>query len=408
MQYKCVCKFFHNQIKNNHHFMRKFHEVNRGKYDCAVVEFKAEYGRPNNVLGLLLKEVDSDEIELKYLYIPGCRVSFLTCCQGMLCLVLSKSGDSVTHTGLASPLTGYDVLIWNPFIREIKQLPSVRVPAAAQELVRGKYGYEFHLNRAFGFGMCNRSMAWKAVMLWNYVGNFGKNEKFQVAMVCSQRVGDGSWSWKQIDVVPNLVVWDKEGCYAKGRYYWRVLDDCDRNAVIRYQGWTKNCWDIWLMSGSGVNGDVEWNKLVNIEYGASIDRHEYLKPPVQSCKAWKECFVPLGVWNHQGGDGRRHSHLVAIPFQNILCRYSVNGCPREGNNPMHYLVCIDLGTQEMKWVYLTPGKKIIKIVSTSAGGSYVQVCTDTDHINTVLDSDFKIPHHVASSRTYQASLEFIP
>ncbi|CAH9104086.1 unnamed protein product [Cuscuta epithymum] len=444
MRCKCVCKCFYDLIKNNHQLLHRFYEVNREKCDYAILEIPSTHlGYSNKMFSLLYNEPESDDIGCTYLDFPNSMTRFVSCCDGMLCFILGKPDFLITSCEISTDLN-FDILIWNPFIREIKALPSIKVPHSPPTEILASYT----MYEGFGFGV-SKSMAWKVVMLWyfNYCAFGGKKQNYECVMVCSQD-GDGSWSWRQIDALPNVPVSSQEDFYCKGKYYWRVethevLDSeppCERllwfdleDEVFGTIGlptrWedisftvmnetiamislcppeNSNCIEVWLMSE---NADcVDWHKQWSVECCSSIDRHEYRSP--LGGGTWRESWLPIGIWNQGGG----RFHLIAYPcvisYQSEESEESeddlapcVVGYPDE-ENYVPYLVLVDLETQELKMIYLTKNRKCVELISNSTG--YAQVYKENNSDITQEWKDFKVfPSDGVYARIYNPSLKFV-
>ncbi|CAH9121318.1 unnamed protein product [Cuscuta epithymum] len=437
MRFKCVCKYLYDLIKKDHHLMHKFYEINREKYDYAVIEVEtAARECTNKLFGLLNKDSKCDEIIFTCLDIPGSVTRYVSCCDGMLCLILGKDDFDICSLNCYSGDMNFNVLIWNPFIREINALPSVVVPDNPPAHVAVTY----LLFEAFGFGVSN-SKEWKVVMLW-YFDYDPKDIDFtyEIVMVCSQDAGDGSWRWRKIDALPNVPAKSREDFYLRGKYYWRVdLEWCwnlsfseehllwfdldnevfgmiqlptirgrlsctvmnETIALVRrcYQRNPLDHIEIWLMSET--SGDIEWHKQWSIDCGASILQHESLYPPTEYL-TWDEDWNPIGIWN-QGG----HFYLLAFPF---IRKFDNTGFGRHRwfsceDNYKPYLVSVDLETQEMKLIYLTQESKCVKIVANSSG-RYVQVFSESTAEATQLWTR-SLSKCEACARIYNPSLQML-
>ncbi|CAH9113376.1 unnamed protein product [Cuscuta europaea] len=417
MRFKCVCKLFYDLIKNDHQFMHKFYVLNKAANEYAVIGFEGGRCLPSHyIFGLIPKEMDSDEIGCTYIDIPDLEIIFVGCCEGMFCLILNDG------RGWPGVDMGFDFLIWNPYTREIKQLPSTVGPSE-HSLLSDIFDYE--LDQKNGFGISN-NMTWKVVMLWSFEPGIDISHN-RLAMVCSQ-IGDGSWIWRQIYGTPNFLHCFDEDFYLKGKYYWRVLTmdtkDCllwfdfdnevfgtiefplgsfkahgttvtimnDTVALlIDYSDGNKKILEVWLMSESG--DIIDWNKHVSMEFGGRMSRDER--------------WMPIGVWN-QGG----HYHLLVHPymFGELNLRQAENSShplPCQSKNGFTpYLISLDMETQEMKPIYFTQGKKSVQIDSTPRG--YVQVYKDFDG-NTKLEwNDFNFSSSYWSyARIHHTSLKMV-
>ncbi|XP_019170560.1 PREDICTED: putative F-box protein At4g17200 [Ipomoea nil] len=206
MRFKCVCKFFYDLIKSDNQFMDKHYEIRKAKSDCVLLEM----GWDVREYYFLHRESESNEIGCIYLDIPIMPIQWVKCCQGMLCMISSKT-DLTKLDGVDYLV--YDILIWNPSIRKVKALPSIIFP---NKLPKGA-----RVTPEFGFGISN-NMTWKVVMLLEIRDKGGSFRNFdQITMVYSQVPGD-SWSLKQINSVPFTPPNQGSGrdFYLKGRYYW--------------------------------------------------------------------------------------------------------------------------------------------------------------------------------------------
>ncbi|CAH9141232.1 unnamed protein product [Cuscuta epithymum] len=433
MRFKCVCKFFYDLIKNDLHFVHKFDEINRGKYSYAVIKLQSIAIPGYELFGLLHKELDSDEIVCTYLNIRNSRTRFLTCCEGMLCFILSH-GDFELHPSRFPDRT-LDVLIWNPFIRQLKQLPSITVPREPPS--HGKSGLCF-LRQSFGFGI-SKNKDWKVVMIWDFMVG---QHYCPMVMVCS-KTRDGSWHWRQIDSVPNFHACNHLDFCFKGKYYWRAcardwrgsehplkedlfwfdLDDevfgmidlpytdqqslvtvmNDTITLIVYADADPKSLEIWLMSES--NNNIGWNKQATIEFGENMYKHEYWKP-VLLCHR-KEIWDLVGTWIQDG-----HYHLLLIPYtlwnpSMDLSEFGHHILPwwqREGYGP--YLISLNLETQEMKIIYLTQVTKRIHIVWTPTTG-YDQFFDERDIEHPKWFELKTIPTLYTFARIFHGSLNFL-
>nr|GMD45047.1 putative F-box protein At1g19160 [Ipomoea batatas] len=251
----------------------------------------------------------------------------------MLCLILGR-GDSIMYFSDGTDFI-LDILIWNPFTRETKNLPSAKVPGIEKCV-------NYEMNEGFGFGL-SKNMSWKIVMLWYYECRLQRTDSYEFVMVCSQ-IGDGSWGWRQIDEVPHVPVHFDQSFYLKGRYYWRsggptidwrpgdpimgrlvwfdfsdeifgiiefpsyckvasVTIMNDEIALLSYSGYAKvgDCIEIWLMNEN--DGNIDWHKHASIECTRSIEYHKYW-----SLKGnWDEVWKPIGIWKLGGRD-----HLLLV------------------------------------------------------------------------------------------------
>ncbi|CAH9121332.1 unnamed protein product [Cuscuta epithymum] len=432
MRFKCVCKYFYDLIKNNQHLIHKFYEINREKYQCAIIEQPiGSINRPNQIFSLLYQEPESNEIECISVDFPNSKTRFVSCCHGMLCFILGK-GDLVIRWSEISEDLSFDVLLWNPSIREIKALPSITVP----NIPPPQFPVAYLMFEGFGFGVSN-SMSWKVVMLWHFASCAVDNEpNYEFVMVCSQ-VGDGSWSWRQIDALPNVPVMSYQDFYFQGKYYWRVQQIGDDSVDLHRLLWfdlddevfgtielparrehfsftvvnesiamicccppeNSNYIEIWLMRENENVNDVDWHKQWRIECGASIDKHEYWNPT--GFGTWDESWFPIGIWSLSG-----RSHLLAFPYMSTYRRDSSLGGFPDGENYIPYLISVDLETQEMKMIYLTLEKKCVKFVSNSTG--YTQVYKESNIDITQEWKDCKIfPKQTSYARVCSQSLQLM-
>nr|GMD70967.1 putative F-box protein At1g19160 [Ipomoea batatas] len=126
MRFKCVCRFFHDLIKSDHLFMDKHYEFSRAKNNCAFLEFNALYFPSNDVLYYLLYKESDSQTRCIYLDMP---IRFAKTCHGVLCLIVAKRSYS-SPDGSRSYGMDFDVYALNPSTREIKALPSIKVPTA--------------------------------------------------------------------------------------------------------------------------------------------------------------------------------------------------------------------------------------------------------------------------------------
>nr|GMD46544.1 putative F-box protein At1g19160 [Ipomoea batatas] len=336
----------------------------------------------------------------------------------MLCLILGR-GDSIMYFSDGTDFI-LDILIWNPFTRETKNLPSVKVPGIEKCV-------NYEMNEGFGFGL-SKNMSWKIVMLWYYECRLQRTDSYEFVMVCSQ-IGDGSWGWRQIDEVPHVPVHFDQSFYLKGRYYWRsggptidwrpgdpimgrlvwfdfsdeifgiiefpsyckvasVTIMNDEIALLSYSGYAKvgDCIEIWLMNEN--DGNIDWHKHASIECTRSIEYHKYW-----SLKGnWDEVWKPIGIWKLGGRD-----HLLVCPG------YEGNRSENKDKGFIAYLISIDLVTQEWKFVYLTRDGRTINILSNPDG--FVQVCSETNNINSALGPGDISPNVTTYARAFSGYAE---
>ncbi|XP_019187040.1 PREDICTED: uncharacterized protein LOC109181633 [Ipomoea nil] len=314
----------------------------------------------------------------------------------MLCLILGR-GDFTLQYSDATDLI-FDFLIWNPFTRETKNLPSVKVPAIKKPVRYGIFG-------GFGFGF-SKNMSVKIVLLWHFEYNFIEiQDSYEIVMVCSQ-IGD-SWGWRQIDEVPGAAVQSDQSFYLKGRYYWRWFGDLkigrlvwfdfsdenfgiiefptrcfvasvtimnDNIALLSCEGPTvgglswegpKDCIEIWLMSENENDSNIYWHKHASINCTTSIEYRKNWSPEGNFSRD-KECWSPIGIWKLGGRD-----HLLVCPEYN---GYRSKEDENEGRYTL-YVISIDLVTQEWKSLYLGGDGRTINILSNSDG--FVKVCSET-------------------------------
>ncbi|XP_031121181.1 uncharacterized protein LOC116024430 [Ipomoea triloba] len=364
MRFKCVCKFFYDLIKSDHHFMNKHYEISKGKTDCVVLEvgcFDREYY-------LLYKESEYNEIGCIYLDIvpgtPTSRVeSWFKCCKGMLCLISIK--DTRLNPG---DYLIYDILIWNPSIRKVEALPSVTVPYRAPCHV-------FVDHQHFGFGISN-NMTWKVVMLLDISSSEDYSTIHQMTMVYSKDHSD-SWSLRQINSVISCenISGQHNDFYLKGRHYWRVeyfiyieyliwfdMNDevfgtielpsnlfiasvtiMNENIALLVENYKNTgCIDIWLMIENDNN--TNWRKQVSIDC-AQLNIYNNI-----------EHWTPIGIWNVDG-------ELLVF-----LNRDWDDLEPEHVRVP--YFVSLDLVTQERKIFSLSKERKSITMASNSTTGHF--------------------------------------
>lgn len=223
MRFKSVCKFFYSLIKSDHHFMHKHYKVSGLKRNHILREDTIPF-KTFNILSL--ESESNEENECIYLEVKIEETTrSVKCCCGMLCMILSEGRRGSTHY-FGNNLPAFDILIWNPHTKEIKSLPSIRVPYKPS--IRPSRRELWYMEEQFGFGFSN-NMTWKVVMLLyiqdKYLQSGGTlpiemGDSHEMVMVCSQ-VGD-LWSWRQIDGVPHFRLDASNDFYLKGKYYWRT------------------------------------------------------------------------------------------------------------------------------------------------------------------------------------------
>ncbi|XP_031121182.1 putative F-box protein At1g70960 [Ipomoea triloba] len=370
MRFKCVCKFFYDLIKSDHHFMNKHYEISKGKTDCVVLEvgcFDREYY-------LLYKESEYNEIGCIYLDIvpgtPTSRVeSWFKCCKGMLCLISIKDIRLNPDDYLI-----YDILIWNPSIRKVEALPSVTVPYRAP--------CHAYVDNHFGFGISN-NMTWKVVMLLDISSSEDCSTIHQITMVYSKDQS-GSWSLRQINsVISCKNISGDNDFYLKGRHYWRAkrskrryydnyfINDeyliwFDMNdevfgtielpsnlfiasvtimneniALLEENSENSECIDIWLMIENDNN--TNWRKQVSIDC-AQLNMYNKIE---------------YNTWNVDG------ELLVFLDCHPAELEQEHVGVP--------YFASLDLVTQERKIFSLSKERKSITMASNSTTGHFQQV-----------------------------------
>nr|GMD47871.1 putative F-box protein At1g19160 [Ipomoea batatas] len=417
MRFKCVCNFFYTLIKRDRDFIHKHYEISRKKNDdFSVLELDASYCclDGNYLYNLVYKESESDEIRRIKLDITNSRTRYVICCDGMLCLIFGR-GDMIIHYSDGTNLI-FDILIWNPFTRETKNLPSVKVPAIKKPV-------KYWITNGFGFGL-SKNMSWKIVMLWYFqYPHVESKDSYEIVMVCSQ-IGDGSWGWRQIDEAPHVLVDSNKSFYLKGRYYWRSSGSSgpiirqrrlvwfdfsdeifgiiefpshsnvasvtimnDNIALLSCRGYGKvgDCIEIWLMNGNASN--IYWHKHASIDCTRSIDYHKYWTLKGN----WNEVWKPIGIWKLGGRD-----QLLVCPG------YEGHRSDNKNKGFIAYVISIDLVTQEWKFVYLTRDGRTINILSNSAG--FVQVCSET---NSALGPICIFPNVPIYARAFSESLKLL-
>nr|GMD46340.1 putative F-box protein At1g19160 [Ipomoea batatas] len=382
MRFKCVCKFFYDLIKSNHQFMDKHYEFRKRKSHGVVIDLHADnYPGPNNVFNLIYKESECDDAVCTYLDLPNSNPRFVKCCHGILCLFLCR--DDMSQSDIVDII--FDVLILNPFTREIKALPSVKIPDKPPNKER--------LRIQFGFGLSNNK-SWKIIMLLSFQDANCKIKDYHgIVMVCSQ-VGN-FWSWRQIDAAlysPYLHSPLSTGdFYFKGKYYWPQigeylvwfdLDDevfgkielpCNGTNVRHFTVMNESiavitgikpctvnelCIEIWVMDENDNN--ISWHKHASIPRSGDIWRTEH--------------FDMIGFWN-PSGHLLVFSGLFDLMYTNLHDNqyYDEEFVFKRGIGPN--LISIDLETYEKKTIFASQEKKSTLSICLNQDG-HVQVCSD--------------------------------
>ncbi|XP_019170535.1 PREDICTED: F-box/kelch-repeat protein At3g23880-like [Ipomoea nil] len=390
MRFKCVCKFFYDLIKSDQHFMHKHYEISKAKTDCVLLEV----GYDCKEYYLLYKESEYNEIGCIYLDIPGTpRARWVKCCKGMICLISTKNDKLDNGDYLI-----YDIFIWNPSIRKVKDLPSVTVPYRAPCDV-------FALSE-FGFGISN-NMTWKVVMLIEICSSFDGRTVHQITMVYSQDHGD-SWSLREINSVTNFrnIQNKSNDFYLKGRYYWQTrghgkhcLIWFDMNnevfgtielpapyytfALVSIMNETivlfdspivgnTRCNDIWLMIENDNN--TYWCKQARIDSSPSIYNNiEFLRP--------------IGIWNVDG-------ELLVFLDRTVD--------PNSEHADVPYFISLDLVTQERKMFSISKERKSITIASNPTPGN-IQVYNERN-TDTIEEWKYHMSMQRINARVYYESL----
>nr|GMD44601.1 putative F-box protein At1g19160 [Ipomoea batatas] len=423
MRFKCVCKFFYSLIKNNRQFMDKHYEFRKGKSHCAVMEFQPESydpdpePLPNQVFYLIYKESESDDAECIYLDLPNSKTRFVKCCDGMLCLILCR-GDLIRSdiANITSPEIIFDVLVLNPFTREVKVLPFIKVPDKSSP-------NRPRLKIQFGFGLSNNK-TWKVIMLLSFEHPNWEIDSHEIVMVCSQ-VGD-LWSWRQIDVALDSLylgslIFGSRDFYFKGKYYWQsgkghlVWFDIDDEifgkierpsnvkgldfftvmnesivAVTMRLPCTENeaCNEIWVMDEN--NNNISWNKQKSIF--SSGDMLEY--------------FYPIGFWDPSGHLLVFSGHME-IRYSNYYHDYNIDEEVyfKDGFGPR--LISIDLETHERKTIFTSQERMSTLTIGLNPAG-HVQVCSERSVTQTQEWNDRNIRWEMGSYlRTFHESLKVL-
>nr|GMD44602.1 putative F-box protein At1g19160 [Ipomoea batatas] len=380
MRFKCVCKFFYDLIKSNHQFMDKHYEFRKRKSHGVVIDLHADnYPGPNNVFNLIYKESECDDAVCTYLDLPNSNQRFVKCCHGILCLFLCR--DDMSQSDIAEII--FDVLILNPFTREIKALPSIKIP--------DKPPYRQRIQ--FGFGLSN-NMSWKIIMLLSFQdANMEIKDNLGIVMVCSQ-VGS-FWSWRQIDAAlySSYLHYPMStgDFYFKGKYYWPKigeylvwfdLDDevfgkieppCNGKDLLYFTVMNESiavitgikpctvnelCIEIWVMDENDNN--INWHKHASIPRSGDIWRTEH--------------FNTIGFWN-PSGHLLVFSGLFDLMYTNFYDNqyYDEEFVFKRGIGPN--LISIDLETYEKKTIFASQEKKSTLSICLNQDG-HVQVCSD--------------------------------
>nr|GMD21022.1 putative F-box protein At1g19160 [Ipomoea batatas] len=273
----------------------------------------------------------------------------------------------------------FDVFALNPSTREVKALPSIKLPRKPSN----KPPIKNFLHVMFGFGL-SKNMVWKIVMLLRFEDIDLREDGYEIVMVCSQ-VGD-SWNWRQIDAVPEgprqyLLLSNTRDFYLKGRYYWLCcesglliwfdLDDENfgkikiplecrteiitiMNDTIALIDFAKLVGDerfinIWLMDEN--DNCITWRKHSTIHFGRMSDHY----------------WTPVGIWN-LGGQLLVFSSDIEIRYNEIDGEDDV--IFKDGSGPN--LISIDLVTREKKIICTCEVKKsAIKIGLNLAGNAQI-------------------------------------
>ncbi|XP_019199483.1 PREDICTED: putative F-box protein At1g19160 [Ipomoea nil] len=386
MRFKCVCKFVYDLIKNNHQFMDKHYEFRKGKSHGVVIDLQPDNAPwPNKVFNLIYKESECDDAVCTYLDLPNSNTRYVKCCHGILCLILCR-GDLIGSDifNIISPEIIFDVLILNPFTREIKALPFIKVP--------DKPPNRQCVEIRFGFGLSN-NMTWKIIMLLSFQdANWEIEDSDGIVMVCSQ-VGN-LWSWRQIDAAlysPYLRSLMRTGdFYFKGKYYWPKADNdliwfdlddevfgkielpSDVKNLLHYTVMNESiavftglrpctvnefCTEIWVMDE---NNNNNWHKHAIIPSSDDIFRNEH--------------FDPIGFWNPRGHllvfSGRMDLMYTNF-YDNDIDDEEFYFKPGIGPN----LISIDLETHEKKTIFTSQERKSTLNICLNQDG-HVQVCSD--------------------------------
>nr|GMD41689.1 putative F-box protein At1g19160 [Ipomoea batatas] len=300
--------------------------------------------------------------------------------------IVSNSRDDMSHSDrvdIISPEIIFDVLILNPFTREIKALPSIKIP--------DKPPYRQRIQ--FGFGLSN-NMSWKIIMLLSFQdANMEIKDNLGIVMVCS-RVGN-FWSWRQIDAAlySSYLHYPMStgDFYFKGKYYWPKigeylvwfdLDDevfgkieppCNGKDLLHFTVMNESiavitgikpctvnelCIEIWLMDENDNN--INWHKHASIPRSGDIWRTEH--------------FNTIGFWN-PSGHLLVFSGLFDLMYTNFYDNqyYDEEFVFKRGIGPN--LISIDLETYEKKTIFASQEKKSTLSICLNQDG-HVQVCSD--------------------------------
>nr|GMD27460.1 putative F-box protein At1g19160 [Ipomoea batatas] len=388
MRFKCVCKFFYDLIKSDNQFKDKHYGISKAKSDCVVLETG---GADVREYFFVHRESESNEIGCTYLDIPKRPIHWIKCCQGMLCMISSKTAriQLVDVDYLV-----YDILIWNPSTRKVKALPSITFP---NKLPNGTL-----VTTEFGFGISN-DMTWKVVMLLE-IGNLGEGErKFdQITMVYSQ-VHSDSWSLREINSVPFVppVQGRANDFYLKGRYYWNnvksyynhpyneeLLFDIDHYKVLNKR------YLIWFDMDDEVFGTIELPSNFGYNEVRSITiMNETIALVVRPSMEDSEGYC-IDIWLMIENDNNTYWHkqacIVNIDHCGDYCRtlgiWNVGSqllvFPDDigtwdwrlflGKRNIPYFISIDLVTREKKTFYISRKRKSINNIDSNVDG-YLQV-----------------------------------
>nr|GME09487.1 putative F-box protein At1g19160 [Ipomoea batatas] len=152
----------------------------------------------------------------------------------MLCLILCR-GDLVRSDigHIISPDIIFDVLVLNPFTREVKVLPFIKVPDKPPNRQR--------LEIQFGFGLSN-NMTWKVIMLLSFEDANRKIDSHEIVMVCSQSI-KGHLVWFDIDDE----VFGKIECPSnvKGLDFYTVMSECIVVVTVQLPCTENEVGDVW-------------------------------------------------------------------------------------------------------------------------------------------------------------------
>nr|GMC74074.1 subtilisin-like protease SBT4.15 [Ipomoea batatas] len=266
--------------------------------------------------------------------------------------------DDMSHfdrVDIISPEIIFDVLILNPFTREIKALPSVKIPDKPPNKQR--------LRIPFGFGLSNNK-SWKIIMLLSFQdANCEIKDNHGIVMVCSQV---GKYYWPQIG---EYLVWfdlDDEvfgkielPCNGTNLLHFTVMNE-SIVVITRLKSCTVNefCIEIWVMDENDNN--INWHKHASIPRSGEIWRTEH--------------FDMIGFWNPSG-------HLLV--FSGLFDLMYTNLCDNQYYDEEFYfkrgigpnLISIDLETYEKKTIFASQEKKSTLSICLNQDG-HVQVCSD--------------------------------